>query len=87
MVVLHGDLIFGATRCVTRGDVVGMNVVGDDLRLHAKQAAQVLDAMLVRAQRIVVRQVADMLAHEGMPIARQAKGVLQLGAGGEQRRR
>jgi len=86
VMVLHGNARLRAAQGVARRQVVGVGVVGDDLRRDAEQAFHVGDAVLVGAQRVVVGQVADVLADEGVRVAGQAKGVLQLRTSRQQRR-
>jgi hypothetical protein len=66
--------------------VIGVQVAGNDLRLHPEQALEVGNALLVRGERFVVLQVADVVAEEGVLAARQAEGILELGSGSQQGR-
>ena len=63
--------------------VLRMQVVGDDLRLEPEELLVDRDAGLEVLQRLEVLEVADVLAQEGVGVAREAEGVLELGAAGE----
>ena len=82
VVVLHGHLLLLRQRqCVLRRQVLRVEVVGDHLGLEPEEATIDLDAGLVVLQRLQVLEVADVLAEEGVGVAREAEGVLELGAG------
>ena len=51
---------------VLRREVFGVQVVRDDVGAQLKEPLEVLDALLVRAQRLEVLKVADVVTHEGV---------------------
>src|SRR5262249_34193614 len=65
--------------------VLGVEVVGDDLGLDREQPTEMRDALGERAQRLVVLEVADVVADPRAGPARQAERVLELGAAREDR--
>ena len=71
----------GSDECVLRRQVLRVEVVGDHLGLEPEEVTVDLDAGLVVLQRLQVLEVADVLAEEGVGVAREAEGVLELGAG------
>ncbi len=70
---------------VARGQVVGVKVVGHRRRLDTEQPLQVGHAVLKGQQRLVILQIADVVTQEGVVVAGQAEGVLQLCPRGQQR--
>src|SRR5882757_11190726 len=86
MMVLHGDLgqsmnsdgVFG-------GEVFGVEIMGDHGGLDGEEIFEMCNAIHERLQRLVVFQVADMVAHEGMALFTQAKSVLEMSAARENR--
>ena len=88
VVVLDADELDAlALEGVLRGQVLRVEVVHDDLGLDGEEAPEVLDALGEGAQRLVVLEVADVVADPGARAARQAERVLQLGAAGQERAR
>ena len=82
VVVLHGHLLLLRQRQRVLGrQVLRVEVVGDHLGLEPEEAPVDRDAGLVVLQRLQVLEIADVLAEEGVGVARQAEGVLELGAG------
>jgi len=87
VMMLHGDLLILRQReGVLGGQILGVQVVADHLRLEAEQLLVHRDAGFVVLQRLQVLQIADMLAEKGVGVAREAEGVLELGAAGERLR-
>ncbi len=84
MVVLHPDRfdVVPLPR-VLRGQVVRVQVVGDDGRGDVEQPAEMLDRRGERAQRLVIGQVAEVRRTHRPPPVREAHRVLLLGATGE----
>ena len=68
---------------VLGGEVLGMQVVGDQLRLHVEEPGVVFDPLPERAQSLVVLHVSDVVAHESVPFFSQTEGVLELSAAGQ----
>ena len=60
-----------------------MQVVGNHFRLNAEQPFQVCEGLLKEFQRFLVFQVSDVLAHDGMAVASEAKRILKFRAAGE----
>ena len=60
-----------------------MQVVGDGARRDAEEVLQAGERLLEELHRLVVLQVADVLAEDGVAALGQAEGVLQLAAEGE----
>ena len=58
--------------------VLGMQVVRHHRGLDREQPLEVVDALRERAQRLVVLEVADVMAHPRAPALRHGEGVLQL---------
>ena len=85
MVVLHADEGQAAFELpgVARREVVGMEVVGDDLGDDAEKPLVEVDGCNEVIEGVQVFKVADVLAEEGELIAGEAEGVLLLGADGE----
>ena len=63
-----------------------MQIVRHGPRLHAEQLLQVGQRLLEKDQRLVILQVADVLAEDGVAPLGQAEGVLQLAAARQQSR-
>ena len=59
--------------------------MGDHFGAHVKEAAEVLDTLGERPERLVVLQVADVVRHECAPALGEAEGVFQFGAAGQHR--
>ena len=79
MVVLHrqqSQPVACQLQTIARGRVLGMHVNGDGLWLDTKEPAIQGYGRLVVVLCLQVLQVADVLAQEGVAIARQAKGIL-----------
>ena len=83
VMVLHAAGVHVEVESVLGGQVLRVQVVGDDLRVDAEQPAEVLDALGERAQRRRVLQVPDVVGYERAVGRRQAERVLQLGAAGQ----
>ena len=60
-----------------------MQVVRDDFRLQIEQPLEMFAAFLERTQRLQVFQIADVMADEHVVFARQAEGVFQFRATGQ----
>ncbi len=94
MVMLDGDQLGGGRRAgrvillpalrhaprILGAQIARVHVIGDDFRLDAKGAAELLDHVFKGAQRLVILHIADVLAEKGIARPRQAKGVLEFGA-------
>ncbi len=65
--------------------VLGVQVVRDHLGRDGEQPLEVLDAVGERPQRLVVLEVADVMADPGARALGHAEGVLELGAAGQDR--
>jgi hypothetical protein len=88
VVMLNGDVFdVRAIERIGRGQVVGMLVVGDDLRRHREQALEMSDALTERGQRGVVVEIPDVVTDPGSGAFGHAEGVLLLGSAGQQRPR
>ena len=87
VVVLDGDAPLGreARDGVLRGEVLRVEVVGDDLGLEREQPREVREAVRERAVRRQVLEVAVVRRHVGAAAARERERVLELGADGEER--
>src|SRR5919109_1060561 len=68
---------------VLGGQVLGMEVVGDQFWTNVEEPAVVLDSFPERPQRLVVLHVSDMVAHEGMAVSGQAERILELSTTGQ----
>jgi hypothetical protein len=64
------------------GQVFGVQIIGHDLRLNAKELPIEIKGSLEVVQRFEVLQIADVLADEGVLVPGQAKSVFQLGPAG-----
>ena len=62
-----------------------MQIVGDHNRLNGKKIFEVCNALHERVPRLVVFQVADVVAQESVALFAKAKSVLEMGAAGENR--
>ena len=79
VVVLHAhEIDIRALERELRRQVLGVQVVGDDLGLHREQPLEVRDARDEGAQRLVVLQVADVVAHPRPRALGHAERALQL---------
>ena len=88
VVVLNGDRLDAvALERVPGREVVRVEVVDHHLGRDREEALEVGDALLERAQRLPVVEVADVVPHPGTAATRQAEGALELGAAGQQRAR
>ena len=86
VMVLHPDQLDAvALERVLGRQVLRMQVVGHDLGRDREQPLEVLDPLGERRKRLVVLEVADVVAHPGAAATRQAERVLQLGAAGRAR--
>src|ERR687885_349642 len=68
---------------VLGGEVLGVQVVGYQLRLHVEEPAVVLDPLPEGAQGLVVLQVPDVVAEEDVALLGHAEGVLELAPAGQ----
>src|SRR5215212_8441316 len=68
---------------VLGGQVLGMEVVGNQFRTNVEEPAVVLDSFPERLQRLVVLHVPDVVAHEGMAVSGQAERILELSTTGQ----
>ena len=85
VVVLDGDVLDAlAGQRVGGRQVVGVQVVGDDLRRHGEELLEVRDALGEGAQRLLVAQVADVVADPGARALGHAERALELGPAGQQ---
>ena len=85
VVVLHahvGDVLAGER--VGRRQVVGVQVVGHDLRRDREEPLEVRHAHGEGAQGLLVAQVADVVARPCARALGQAEGALELGSAGQQ---
>ena len=84
VVMLHGHLLRLRQRQRVLGrEVLGVQVIRHHLGVETEQPPVHLHAVLVMLQRLQVLQVADVLAEERVALAREAEGVLELGARGD----
>ena len=88
VVVLHRDQLQALVPLhplpgIPGGEVVRVQVTGDDLWLEAEEPLVELDGALEVLQRLQVLQVTDVLAHEGVVVLDSTERVLELGAAGE----
>ena len=84
VVVLDGDALHPVARQRVGGrQVVRVQVVRDDLRRHREQPLEVRDAVLERAERLGVLEVADVVRDPGAAAAGQAERALELGPAGK----
>src|SRR5215213_12014034 len=65
------------------GQVLGMDVVVNQLRAHVEEPAIMLDSFLEGSQRLVVFHVPDVVAHEDMAVFSQAERVFELSTTGQ----
>ena len=70
---------------VLGGEVLRVQVVGDQLGTHLEEAHEVLDPLEVGAEGLVVLQVADVVGDEGPAPLGQAERALQLSTAAEHR--
>jgi hypothetical protein len=68
---------------VLGGEILRMQVIGDQLGPDVEQPAIVLDALLEGTEGLVVLQVPDVVAEESVLPPGQAEGVLELPAAGQ----
>ena len=86
VVVLDADVAHPvALQCVARRQVVGVQVVRDDLGGDGEQALEVRGAVGEGEERLVVAQVADVVADPGPRPLGDAERALELGAAREDR--
>jgi len=85
VVMLHMQVLqaIGVVRRPAAGQVARMEVADDPLRPRAKDGLEVLDRLLECIERLEVLHVADVLAHEGVIVAREAERGLELAAHGQ----
>ena len=83
MVVLHLKVVPWQALAIARGLIVGMHVADDQLGLHVKQPLIECDRGAIVLERLQVLHVANVLAQEGILVARQTKGILEFGATGQ----
>ena len=82
--VLHADELDAlALERVGGREVVGVQVVRDDLGRDVEEPLEVRDALAEGAQRLGVAQVADVVPDPGARALGQAERALELGAAGE----
>ena len=82
VVVLHADRLHALEcLCVLGRQVLGMEVVRHGLRLDREQPLEVLEARRERTQRLVVLEVADVMA--GADMAQFYAGYLDVDADGQ----
>ena len=77
MVMLNSDLLAAKAFCKLSGEVIGMQIVSNDLGLNAEEAGEVLDALLKRLIRFCIFHVADVVTQKSIAVACEAKGVLE----------
>ena len=89
VVVLDGDALPGREplQGVLGGQVLGVEVVDDDLGLQGEEPREVGEAVREGAVGREVLEVAVVRGDVGAPAARERERVLELGAHGEQRHR
>src|SRR5208283_3716690 len=68
------------------GEVVGMEVIGDDLRPDLENPLQMFDSFVEKTITFRVLQISDVLAQEGVLSFGEADGVLEFAADGQHRR-
>ena len=84
VVVLDADELDAvALERIARGQVLGVQVVRDDLGTHVEEPLEVRDALAERRQRLGVAQVPDVMADPRPPAAGDAERALELRAAGE----
>src|SRR5919199_4171686 len=86
VVVLHAyarEPCFLQLAGVLGGEVLGVQVVGYQLRLHVEEPAVVLDPLPEGAQGLVVLQVPDVVAEEDVALLGHTEGVLELASAGQ----
>src|SRR5271165_4059315 len=60
-----------------------MEVMSHGLRMHAEEALHVVERLAEEDQRLIVLQVSDVLAENGVMAGGQAEGVLEFAACGD----
>ncbi len=85
MVVLHGDPLHGSAAFHdlhgdAGGQVIGMHIVGDDLRSHREQPLVQGEGLPEMRERLQVLQVTEMLAQVRALPGQQAECTLQVGS-------
>ena len=70
---------------VLGGEVLRVQIVSDQLRLHREELLEVLDPLREGTEGLVVLQVADVVADPGPLALGEAEGALELGAAGQDR--
>src|ERR1017187_5020153 len=87
VVVLHANQLRSALfERPSGGEVVGMEVVGDDLRSNLENPLQMLDSFVEKAIAFCVLQISDVLAQESVLSFGEADGVLEFASDGQDRR-
>ena len=76
---------FGALQSIPGGHIVRVQVVGNHLRRYPEQVLEVGDALFVSQESLIIIQIADMMAEEGVAVFGQAEGVLEFCPGGQHR--
>ena len=62
VMVLYADQLHSLPiECVSRRQVVGVEIMRDDLRLDGEQPLEVPDPLVERSQRLVVLEVTDVV--------------------------
>jgi len=85
VVVLHGDAPHGRLReRPLRREVIGVEVVDDDLRFDAQQLLQVADGVAEEGKGFGIVELADMLTEKDLAPPGQGDGVLQFATDREQ---
>ena len=85
VVVLHGDGRQAELGGPLAGEVLGMHVVGDDLRRDAVEPRQMVDRLQERPIGGEVLEIADVMARHDPIVLGDADGALQFGADREDR--
>ena len=84
--MLHADGAYAAAlECVARRQVVGMQIVGDDLGRERQEPRETLDGARVVFEHRDAVEIADVGAEHGFASADETERVLQLRAAGEDR--
>src|ERR1700678_1781730 len=81
MMMLHANLPLNIRSKRHLGThIAWMQIIRSHARFYAKHVLHVFECLFKKAHRLVVLQVANMLAENRIPILRQAESVLQLTA-------
>jgi hypothetical protein len=66
MVMLNPDrcklVFFGARQRITRGHVIGVQVIGNRLRFQPKQTFEMLNSVKIGLHRFVILQITNVVA-------------------------